>query len=913
MELSSNYEPIDIETVLAEEAQAIHGVTLRQEAIYRDLNGIGSRALCLSGGGIRSAAFALGIIQALARSPAQTGLGNLEKLEDSLLGKFHYLSTVSGGGYIGSWLSAWLSRSPNHVWERLVGRPNGPDSEPEQISWLRDNSNYLTPKLGIMSADAWTSVALYGRNLVLNWMVMLPVLLIPLLLLKLTLIAAQALANKSDAQHHIFAALATFAIALLAFACRTTIRNRPSCGRDGLTQTGFLLAGLFPSMLAGFVIAMSVASPSAMSILGTLDRPSLVYLFMSGGAAAYSLGWIFARPNKDLMDLVWWAVAGGIYGAIVGFGVYFFFHFETLNVLLFGLEPPALRVLVLMIYGAPWALTAQITAEMIFVGLTSYQSRSDEDREWLGRSAGWLTVAALAWLTINLLALVGADVFQTYYSKALVAAGGVTGIATALLSGGASTPALGAAKTMQGLSSNVALAIVAPVFAAIIMIGSSAALDQLLLGHELLRSQLLGGGELQLLNEREQLMPTAVQDLFWLASGLLGLVLIGVLASKRINVNRFSLHALYRNRLIRAFLGASNENRHANAFTNFDLTDNLFMSSLWPTRKAAGQWPEVSNAGWRPFHVVNMALNIVSTRRLAWQERKAEPFTASPLHAGSACKSFRYSAEYGGPDGITLGTAMAISGAAASPNMGYHSSPGVAFLMALLNVRLGWWLGNPGVEGDGTFRLEGPSSAVAPLLMEMFGLTSDDKEYVYLTDGGHFENLGLYEMVRRRCRFILVVDAACDPDFAFEDLGNAVRKIALDLGVTITFTGLDKLRNRPKESADVLENQPYHAIGKIDYPTADHGGHPGTILYVKPSYHGVESAGVKSYAIANKDFPHQSTVDQWFSESQFESYRALGFEIMTQILPVCCRESALACEPSVGATVVSQGPEIKRP
>src|ERR1019366_9431700 len=108
--------------------------------------------------------------------------------------------------------------------------------------------------------------------------------------------------------------------------------------------------------------------------------------------------------------------------------------------------------------------------------------------------------------------------------------------------------------------------------------------------------------------------------------------------------------------------------------------------------------------------------------------------------------------------------------------MGYHSSPAIGFLVALLNVRLGWWLGNPGQEGAATFRMEGPGFAIWPLLSETFGLTTDAKPYVYLSDGGHFENLGLYEMVRRRCRFILVVDAGCDKDFAFEDLGNAVRK-----------------------------------------------------------------------------------------------------------------------------------------
>ena len=95
---------------------------------------------------------------------------------------------------------------------------------------------------------------------------------------------------------------------------------------------------------------------------------------------------------------------------------------------------------------------------------------------------------------------------------------------------------------------------------------------------------------------------------------------------------------------------------------------------------------------------------------------------------------------------------MAISGAAVSPNMGYNSSPSITLLLALFNVRLGWWLGNPGPEGEKSYPTEGPDFAIKPLIQEAFGLTTDDKPYVYLSDGGHFEDLGLYEMVRRRCR-----------------------------------------------------------------------------------------------------------------------------------------------------------------
>ena len=143
-------------------------------------------------------------------------------------------------------------------------------------------------------------------------------------------------------------------------------------------------------------------------------------------------------------------------------------------------------------------------------------------------------------------------------------------------------------------------------------------------------------------------------------------------------------------------------------------------------------------------------------------------------------------------------------------------------------------------------------------------------------------------MVRRRCRFIVAVDAGCDPKFAFEDLGNAVRKIFIDLGIRITFDGLDKLKNHPteQEKAAAGNKIPYHAIGTIHYREADGGDcEDGQILYIKPAYHGTEGAGVRSYASAHPEFPHESTGDQWFTEAQFESYRSLGLDIVNDILP----------------------------
>jgi hypothetical protein len=267
----------------------------------------------------------------------------------------------------------------------------------------------------------------------------------------------------------------------------------------------------------------------------------------------------------------------------------------------------------------------------------------------------------------------------------------------------------------------------------------------------------------------------------------------------------------------------------------------------------------------KPFHVVNVTLNLVGTERLAWQQRMAEAFTITPLHCGSSNLGYRPSANYGDSAGITLGTAVAISGAAASPAMGYHSSRVVAFIMTLFNARLGCWLGNPGAAGAKTWTLPGPTSAIASIVREAFGRTNDTSPYVYLSDGGHFENLGIYEMVRRRCRYIVVCDAGCDPRFTYEDLGNALRKIRIDMKIPIDFDG-SSFQSLGKKRC---------SVATIRYSLAG-GDEDGYLLYIKPMICGNEPPDVLSYQTDHKSFPHQSTAEQFFDESQTESYRMLG-------------------------------------
>ena len=238
--------------------------------------------------------------------------------------------------------------------------------------------------------------------------------------------------------------------------------------------------------------------------------------------------------------------------------------------------------------------------------------------------------------------------------------------------------------------------------------------------------------------------------------------------------------------------------------------------------------------------------------------------------------------DFNGTDqGPTLGTMMTISGAAISPNWGYHSSPATAFVMTLFNVRLGAWLPNPAVAEGADLQLAKPRNSLKALGSELIGETTDTSQAVYLSDGGHFDNLGLYEMLHRRCRHVLVIDAGQDGDCNFFDLGNAIRKAAIDFNIHIEMQQPVRIysRRRTEKAGSGTRNALGFAQGKITYPDAP----DGHLIYLKPSWLDGMPADARAYGLSNAAFPHVSTVDQWFTESEFESYRTLG-EWQTQQL-----------------------------
>ena len=862
----------------------------------------GQAALCLSGGGIRSAAFALGVLQSLSAK--------------RLLTQFHYLSTVSGGGYIGSWLQRWIAEagSADTVMAALGG-----DNEPPQIKALRENSNYLTPRVGIGSNDTWTALALSIRNILINSMLFAPLFL--LLGLLPNLVAA---AIGSQPSPHVAWLMLGLGGACLCWATLATLSLLPSYRHDDeetpdagadeasarrdkeaklrgagdahlnwhivlpLVAWGVLATiAVSPLMLQPQWFMAWVSQPGAVAVPASfLDRTPFLHDVAIANLVAMvaALAIAGARIKGDRRAALRHDAAAWLLAAAAASAGLFFSGLWTATVAMkLGFSPLA-QGHVLTTLGPVLATGAQFVATIIFVvfrpsGTDRAKVSPDADREWLARLSALKLKPALLWLVVGICAFGIVGTLRAWAASKLAGAdlslAGIVSLVSGAVAvfGGRSSksggPSVGAAgKVLKIVPVRLIVAAATLLFAL--------ALFTLHAGVEGFVAEKLTNLVVILVGWTGR--PIRIEVLVHLGIAAILAAALALL-SQQISVNRFSLTGLYRNRLARAFLGGARRQRKPDPFTGFDPADNCRVHEL--VRKQDGP-PQ------RLYPVINVALNVTSSARLAWQERKAEPFVFTPLYSGSGLLT-REEAEpgdppgafiasncYGGnePDlalggtGVSLATAMAISGAAASPNMGYNSSPATAFLMSLFNVRLGAWLPNPARAKSLKMAVtgSGPSDNLRAMLRELVGSTQDSGRDIYLSDGGHFDNLGIYEMIRRRCRYIVVSDAGCDPDSRFEDLGNAVRKVAIDQNVKIDFNPLQVAKAGAKA-------QFAYALGTIQYPEQPQLGH---VLYLKPSLFGSIPIDVGAYAAGSPTFPHESTGDQFFSESQFESYRSLG-------------------------------------
>ena len=240
---------------------------------------------------------------------------------------------------------------------------------------------------------------------------------------------------------------------------------------------------------------------------------------------------------------------------------------------------------------------------------------------------------------------------------------------------------------------------------------------------------------------------------------------------------------------------------------------------------------------------------------------------------------------------MDLPTAMAISAAAASPNAGRMTSKPLVALMTLLNVRLGYWVPHPGrlckwladnaIAKPRLHHRWGWRVPPWALLREMRSAVDERHKWVNLSDGGHIENLAVYELLRRRCKYIICGDGEADPTLTFGGLATLMRAARIDMGIEIEIL-LDDVHL----GADRTSHQ-HAALGVIRYPPLKKGDRKekGYFLYIKSSFTGNEDETMHEYRAKNPDFPHETTADQFFDEGQFEAYRALGFHMADGLFP----------------------------
>lgn len=820
-------QALSFDQVLDGEYRQLHDAARTGGGIERHERA-GHAALCLSGGGVRSASFGLGVLQGLAQA--------------GLLGKFDYLSTVSGGGYIGGWLSAWRVRAgtahePDPV-EQI-----GSGTEPGPVTRLREFIKFLDPHSGWQSADTWTLAGTILRNLLVTWLVLIPLIgfgaMVPRLYLGVLGLPSQPELVSRERLDWWYRHDWIPIVLLIAAATTYAARELPSLGNRSRGTRSFITWFLVPVVLLHvlfsihrFWAAQFGTQPSRLTEV-TLAMLAMVLPWIIGGA--FRRGWW--RP------WTWIAAAGaGLTGRLLASWVHGFLFREA------GVNPQLFCVI-----DVPITLFLLFLQFSAFVGLAS-RDMSDEDREWWARAAAWILLAAAVWLAACAIAILGPlGLDWAIDSLGVSHQSGRAAFSVAALLSGSAAYWVGVRRSLGAMGwkrvQTAVLPLAAPLAVLLLVVlvadGNSFLLESI--------------HRMDLFHELPHPVGASLpEDL--LALG--GLLLLGLGLGRVVSVNQFSLHDMYRARLVRTFLGVSRARgkRRPSLFTGFDADDDLPIAQL-----AANE---------RPLHIVNATLDLVGDRRLAIAQTKAAAFTMTALHAGSRYLGYRPAGSYAG--GLSLGQALTTSGAAVSPNMGAASSAARTFLLAALNARLGIWLGNPGRPGDATWMRAAPGFGVATLISELLGRTTEKNPYVYLSDGGHFENLGLYEVIARRCRYVIVSDAGCDERYCFDDLANAVRLARIDFGVPIEFSS--GVHIGPPASGVAR-----WAVGTIGYSAVDPLAEDGVLIYLKPTLTGDEPVDVANYARTHPAFPQESTANQWFDTPQFESYRRLGLHTVASL------------------------------
>jgi patatin-like phospholipase len=740
-------------------AQESH--TRSGEPILRPTASSGLAGLALSGGGIRSASFCLGALQALDKA------GVLKKID--------YLSTVSGGGYIGTSLSAAMSRSKGD----FPFTSSQTQDEPYPVQHLRNHSNYLFPQ-GII--NIFYNVAIYLRGLLANALLILPWLLV-------------------------LAAI--------------TIFFKPDSESLHISPTGTVLPEAFNADHFG---------------------ATLIVLCLFG---LLLLVWALWRS----LEISGWAAE----------------------------------------IGSPWTLlSAVVLMILIVIAFCELQPLVLDGIFKSANRQGGVLASFVEWLQALAAVLAPFSAVVAFFSRHI----------GRLLSQGNERPNLGALASRAAGKAAVYIA-----GAAIPFLLWMAYLYLCFAGIKDLDPDYLNW------SGSYYHAPLWLSDIsqhwfgyktpigwFYLVTGI-ELFLLSLFLAPNAN----SPHRLYRDRLSKAFLfdpttivawrSRPGSKLQSTAVSDPAAFERIKYQNFELAPLDRFKLSEISCVD-TPFHLINAALNIQGSKYANRRGRNADFFLFSPKFIGSGATQYVRTEEFEDVvNELDLATAMAVSGAAASSNMGASSIKALTPTLAILNVRLGYWVANPRQLAKD----RKPSSIFASVfdqfyfVQELLGLMRETSNTIYLTDGGHIENLGIYELLRRRCQLIIAVDADGDPEMSFRCLVALQRYARIDLGVLIDLPWAeirDATRAASEEIAksgglppNAAPHGPHCAVGEISYPL----GRTGILIYVKSSITGDENDYIVDYKRRFPTYPHETTADQLFSEEQFEAYRALGFHAVTEV------------------------------
>jgi len=795
--------------------------------------------LAFSGGGVRSATFCLGVIQALTRH------GHAKR--------FDYLSTVSGGGYIGSCLSSLLSgRSDtglDHESSPFTGlREHDDYGAPEetklsvrhQMHHLRTHGEYLIPRSHLLSRDVQRAVGsvlpgVAHTVLLFALLFVTCVAAIHLLLTGIeqdlkTLTPTVSLeipgAEEMNTLQYVKAVLGAWTDQRLAPPFRKLTTEAGRCTRP-------LLAALFLGGLWN-IIAILHATRLAARFKPATTPPG----------ETTRAGWTpeDERESRFVRRFNMWSV-GVAMALMMGTSLLCRIRADSDEFLAALLVPLSFAVGGLFVSHALTHLLESRYARKSWIpGVENLESRFR--RSLYGSLRGaclYGTAAAIAVPVVLIVLFALSDLPMKFFwslaalAWAYFASRKVGDAATSQLGGWLHRPL-----------ANVAVML----FLAFAFAQVSA---WLILFYRVLD-------------------PSRIwwYSLITGAVSLLAFLLLGT----SVDANRISPHYFYRDRLTEAYLKTD-----ARTVRSQPTHQGMPLAILRDNEDLRLADLGVAN-GRGPYHLIVAALNLTGSEELNRKSFLSDHFIFSRDYIGSPVTGWVRTSVY--RQGTTrLARAMAISAAAVGSAMGQHTFAAQAFVTTLFNARLGFWTENPWIYRDGVPKRHRQRWTFWPwyLVLEVFGLTSAREPLVNVSDGGHTgDNLGLLPLLQRRCSTIVVCDAEADGDYTFGSFNNAVRMALIEENIEINIDLTPIIEHR--QTPGGFNVSPTSVVtGEILYPKneSDQSGAIGRLVYIKASVSGRKvSVHVANYARDHTAFPHETTADQFFDDAQFEAYRALG-------------------------------------